>query len=181
MYRLLFLFSFLAFFACKNGSKSATKPTKPTTEAPAESATLPNGKRKVKPPVLPVPTSEPIDLSKVAKPSASKMAYLTTNYWSCFGAQAPKDDRVAAEYRNMKLQFMPDMSFKAYRNKEFAFEGKWTFDDAKSQIFLSSTEKSFNTSFKTMDSGFRMVWIGNTEINGTGVQMRWDNHKNLED
>ena len=167
---IIVLFVF-AFIACKNGSKTLQNDTAPiekteqnAVENETSTAQNPNA-------------VQPIDLSKLPAVSASKKAYMATNHWACAGAEHPTDDSVANEYRFSEITFSEDMTFQANDQGEPRVQGTWGYDEEKMLVYLSSTDLFFNTSFKVKEAGFRMVWIGNTDINKTGVMMRWDNHK----
>jgi hypothetical protein len=124
-----------------------------------------------------VASIQPIDLSHVPKASASKTAYLNTGIWHCLAATKPGGDDYQKNFRVTDLQFNPDGSVQLSQNGNMLSSGSWAFDDSQNIIYISSTLAELNSSWKVLDKGFRMVWLGNTDINNSGVQMRWDCYK----
>jgi hypothetical protein len=120
---------------------------------------------------------QPIDLSQVPKASASKTAYLNTGIWHCLAATKPGADDYQKNFRVTDLQFNTDGTVQISQNNQILASGRWAFEDSQNIIYVSSTLAELNSSWKVLDKGFRMVWLGNTNLNNSGVQMRWDCYK----
>ncbi len=119
----------------------------------------------------------PITLSQVPKASASITAYLNTGVWHCFGATQPGNTDFQASFRPTDLLFNLDGTVQIQQNGATISSGHWAYDDAQNLIYISSPLPELNSSWKVLSQGFRMVWLGNTDLNKSGVQIRWDSHK----
>ena len=65
-------------------------------------------------------------------------------------------------------------------DKKVLETGQWNYDDAHSILYLSCKDPYLNNTWKVMEKGFVMVWIGDTEQNKSGIQIRVDNAKSLD-
>ena len=119
----------------------------------------------------------PISLANIPKASASKAAYLSTARWHCIAAMRPGDDKFRDAFLLTDLRFSEDGSVRIFNEEAQIASGRWAFDDVNSLIYISSNQPQLNSSWKVIEKGFRMIWMGNTELNKTGVQMRWDCYK----
>jgi hypothetical protein len=117
----------------------------------------------------------PISLAHVPKASASKTAYLGTGLWHCVSASRPGEDKYTLLATD--LRFATDGTVAIMQGDTQLGTGTWAFDDAQNMIYISSSIAQLNSSWKVLDKGFRMIWLGNTDINTTGVQIRWDSYK----
>lgn len=158
------LFLFLASIAmhCKQPTTAPTTGPATTQQAPVATTAA---------------SVAPIDLSHVPKASASKTAYLNTGKWHCFGATQPGVADFQEGFRPTDLLFNTDGTVLIQQNETTLGNGRWAFDDAQNLIYISSSLPELNSSWKVLDKGFRMVWLGNTEINKSGAQIRWDSFK----
>jgi len=112
----------------------------------------------------------PIDALPPA--SASKKAYLATGWWHMNMAFQPSDTTVHHNYQSKWLRFREDQTFDILINKKVVDTGRWGWDEAKSEIYLSCKDPYINNTWHTTDRGFVMIWKGNTDINVTGIQVR---------
>jgi hypothetical protein len=159
----------ITFLQCSNRPTQIAPAANSNTEAPTSTATHATAIERQH--------VEPISLNHLPKPSASKSAFLSTGRWHCFAAMRPNDAQFQNSFPVTDLKFSQDGSVVIYADSTVLANGQWAVDEAKNQIFISSTIEGLNTSWKVLEKGFRMVWIGNTELNIHGDQIRWDCHK----
>lgn len=119
----------------------------------------------------------PISLDGLPQPSASMKAYLGTGLWHKVGSIQPGNDAFDQNFPVTDLRFAENGTLQMYKNEQLVGSARWTTDEANTLIYVSSNNPALNSSWRYRDSGFRMVWLGNTELNGTGAQIRWDCHK----
>lgn len=151
---------------CKNLQKSQEP-----AEVLAEAAPAP-----VAPPAkTPRPVTVPVD--RIPPASASRKAYLSTGWWHMNEALQANDPNVYDHFRDKWLRFYEDQTFDLLMNKKVIDKGRWNWDEANSEIYLSCNDPWFNNTWKIKEKGFVMIWIGNTDINTTGIQARVVNSK----
>ncbi len=161
---LIVLFGVLT---CKNLQKSkepqaATAETVPVQPAPAPVKT---------------PRSVTVPVDRIPPASASRKAYLSTGWWHMNEALLATDPHVYDHFRDKWLRFHEDQTFEILMNKKVVDKGRWNWDEANSEIYLSCNDPWFNNTWKIKEKGFVMIWIGNTDINTTGIQARVVNSK----
>jgi hypothetical protein len=156
------------FATCKNAQEktTATAPTGTTAAAAAPAAAAPQPAK--------AGGLTPISLEKYPKPSASRAAFMSTGIWKLGGAVSPSDDGIMSTFQVTDIKFGADGTFKAMKGADTVGSGTWTFNDENSMLYLSSPVARLNTSYMTKENGFRMVWMGNTDLNGTGDQIMWN-------
>ncbi len=116
---------------------------------------------------------------KVAKPSTSRRAFMITGWWNPVTAFQPTDTTVHRYFKPKWLKFREDQTFDIIVQNKVVDTGHWAFDETKFILYLSCTDPYFNNTWAIKERGFRMVLIGNTELNITGIQVRLDNHGEL--
>ena len=114
---------------------------------------------------------------KMPAPSTSRKSFLSTGWWNLRMAYQSSDTTVHKNYIGKFLQFREDQTFDIIQGKKVVETGRWGFDEANKTIYISCKNTYFNNSWKINENGFRMVWLGNTDINFTGIQMRMDGTK----
>jgi len=114
---------------------------------------------------------------KITPPSTSRRAFLSSGYWIVKMAYQPSDTTVHLSYKGKYLQFREDQSFDILENGKLLESGHWGYDDPKKILYISCNNTYFNNSWKLQENGFRMVWLGNTDLNVTGIQIRLDGSK----
>jgi hypothetical protein len=152
----LFLLAGL-LFSCK-----ATKKVQTTAKVATEVVPIkkPEGKQNV------------VDVNSIPPASASKRAFLASGSWTFLAAVQPSDSLVFKQFEGQKLVFKEDMTFEVYQNEKLDGEGLWNFDSEKSVIYLSSKFPYLNTTWKVMERYFTMIWIGQTDTNSSGIQLK---------
>lgn len=110
--------------------------------------------------------------------SASRRAYLSTGWWHLNMAFQPSDTLVHHNYQSKWLHFREDQTFDILINNKVVDTGRWNWDEAKNEIYLSCKDPYINNTWQVMDKGFVMIWKGNTELNVTGIQVRVVGTKN---
>ena len=156
---LIILFGILT---CKNLQKSAETPP-----APAAQAKVPDG----------TPSAVTVPIERLPPASASRKAYLSTGWWNVNEALQASNDHVFDNYRDKWLHFYEDQTFEILYQKKVVEKGRWNWDEAQNEIYLSCKDPWFNNTWKVKDKGFVMIWIGNSDINKTGIQARVANSR----
>jgi hypothetical protein len=113
---------------------------------------------------------------KVRRPSTSRRAFMTTGFWNPTSAIQPTDTTVYHQFRPKWLKFRDDQTFDIIIKNKVVDSGHWAFDEDKFVLYLSCTDPYFNNSWNIKERGYRMILIGNTDINLTGIQVRLDMH-----
>ncbi len=113
-----------------------------------------------------------VNIDAVGKASASRKAYLSTGWWHCNTAMSAVDSTINENYKQKFMKFREDQTFDVIIKGKVVETGRWAFDDAKNQIFLSCKDNYLNNSWQIQDKGFVMIWKGNTDLNSTGIQIR---------
>ena len=161
-YSLLSLALFLVLFSCKNLPKGQAEDKQseasPTANAPA---------------MVDVESR----LWALPDPTASHKAYMTTGWWHFNMAMQASDSLVHKQYTHKWLKFREDKTFDILVNNEVVDTGKWTWKDPDNIIYLACKDPYINNSWKVIDKGFVMIWIGNTDLNTTGIQIRVANSR----
>lgn len=186
MSRILLIFSLFTLFAAQCGSeKKATAPTSVSSETRPKTGADGNltfdenrpdtvqGTRQVAAP----PTQHKIDVHSIPKANTSRRGYMGAGQWYAVMAYQASDTTVHKQYLGRFLKFKDDLTFDILQNGQVAGGGEWNFDDEKMLVYLSSPNPYFNNTWKVMEKGFTMVWIGQTAENRTGMQIRWNCQK----
>jgi hypothetical protein len=92
-------------------------------------------------------------------------------------AYQPSDTTVHINYNGKTLQFRENQTFDIIQNGKVLESGHWAYEEDKKLMYISCNNTYFNNSWKVQENGFRMVWLGNTDLNVTGIQMRMDGSK----
>lgn len=118
----------------------------------------------------PNPVTVPMDRLPTA--STSRKAYLSSGWWHLDMAFSPSDTMVHVNYKPKWLKFREDQTFDILINNAVVESGKWNWDEATNQIYIACKDPYLNNTWKVNDRGFLMIWLGNTDINVTGIQIR---------
>ncbi|MCC6279380.1 MAG: hypothetical protein IT262_02175 [Saprospiraceae bacterium] len=116
---------------------------------------------------------------KIAKPSTSRRAFMSTGWWNPVGAIHPTDTTAQRHFKPKWLKFREDQTFDILIQNKVVDTGHWAFDETKFILYLSCNDPYFNNTWAIKERGFRMVLIGNTQENITGIQVRLDNRGEL--
>jgi hypothetical protein len=155
--------------ACKTAKKTATTPnlaSKTTKEVRKE---IPKGLRP--------PTQHNIPVGNLPPASAGKTAYLTTGSWAFIAAFQAADSLVFKQYEGKKLTFKEDFTFDILQDEKLLETGKWNFDSENSLIYLSCGVPYINATWQVMEKSFTMIWIGQTDYNDSGIQLKITSNK----
>ena len=120
------------------------------------------------PPAVVVPWEKP------GRPSTSRRAFMSSGYWNPISAISPTDTTIYRQFRPKWLKFKDDQTFDIIMQNKVVETGHWAFDEDKFVLYLASKDPYFNNTCNIKERGFRMILIGNTEINVTGIQVRLD-------
>lgn len=126
--------------------------------------------RQVKAP----PRRVEVPWDKLPKPSTSRRAFMSTGWWHPIMAFQPSDTTVHLNYIPKWLRFRDDLTFDILIKGQVAETGNWNFDEEKMILYLSCKDPYFNNTWAIQERGFRMVLVGNTDLNVTGIQLRLD-------
>lgn len=175
------------YLTCKNFKKAT--PTEeplaaaaPVTPAPSGNILKVLGERPDSAGILQFSEPPPhvdVPWDKVTKPSTSRRAFMITGWWNPVTAFQPTDTTVYKYFKPKWLKFRDDQTFDILINNKVADTGNWAFDETKFILYLSCADPYFNNTWAVKERGFRMVLIGNTALNVTGIQVRLDNHGEL--
>lgn len=113
-----------------------------------------------------------VPVDALPPPTASHRAYLSTGYWHLNMAFQPSDTTVHYNYQHKWLRFREDQTFDVLINRKIVDTGRWNWDAAKNEIYLSCNDPYINNTWSVTDKGFVMIWKGNTALNVTGIQIR---------
>lgn len=111
---------------------------------------------------------------KMPRPSTSRRAFMSTGYWNPVTAIQPTDTTIYRQFRPKWLKFKDDQTFDIIIKNKVVDTGHWAFDEENFVLYLSCNDPYFNNSWNIKERGFRMILIGNTAINLTGIQVRLD-------
>lgn len=174
----------LGYVTCKNFRKTAETPAPATqTAAPAMDQGGPSGWKAAH--VLgenadtagvvqvdrpPARVEVPID--KPGPASASRKAYLSTGWWHLNMAFQGTNSKVHEKLTNKWLRFREDQTFDILIKGQKVDSGRWAWDEDHHQIYLSCNDPYINNTWEVNDKGFVMIWLGNTDLNVSGIQIR---------
>jgi len=127
--------------------------------------------------VVRAPARVNVPWDKVTPPTTSRRAFLATGWWNIRMAYQPSDTTVHINYNGKTLQFRENQTFDIIQNGKVLESGHWAYEEDKKLMYISCNNTYFNNSWKVQENGFRMVWLGNTDLNVTGIQMRMDGSK----
>jgi len=116
---------------------------------------------------------------KMPRPSTSRRAFMSSGYWNPVTAIQPTDTTIYKQFRPKWLKFKDDQTFDIIIKNKVMETGHWAFDEENFVLYLSCTDPYFNNSWNIKERGFRMILIGNTAINLTGIQVRLDMQNQL--
>lgn len=180
---LALLVAVMGWATCKNLKKSQTETTAAPAAQPETQADLPGwrasrvvqgnnpdsaGTYQVKEP--PRMVNVPVDALPPA--TASHKAYLSSGYWHLNMAFQPSDTTIHHNYQSKWLKFREDQTFDVLVKGKVVDTGRWNWDAAKNEIYISCKDPYINNTWSVIDKGFVMIWKGNTELNVTGIQVR---------
>lgn len=185
------LVALMGWATCKNFQKTPTPEpaaaTEPQPDAPASAAGW-NAARvsgEARPDSAPIsqigeaPRMVTVPVDALPPASASRKAYLSSGYWHLSHALQPTDTTVYKQYQPKWLRFREDQTFDILMDGKVADTGRWNWDEAKNEIYLSCKDPYVNNTWVVNDRGFVMIWKGNTAINVTGTQIKVQGHKAL--
>jgi hypothetical protein len=124
-----------------------------------------------------MPPTIRVPLDRLPPASASRRAYLSTGWWHMNEALQASGQQIYEFYRDKWLRFNEDQTFEIIKDKKVIEKGHWNWDENKNEIYLSCQDPWFNNTWQVKDKGFVMIWIGNTDMNSTGIQARVVNSK----
>lgn len=180
---LALLVAVMGWATCKNLKKSQTETTATPAAQPETQTDLPGwrasrviqgsnpdsaGTYQVKEP--PRMVNVPVDALPPA--TASHKAYLSSGYWHLNMAFQPSDTTIHHNYQSKWLKFREDQTFDVLIKGKVVDTGRWNWDAAKNEIYISCKDPYINNTWSVIDKGFVMIWKGNTELNVTGIQVR---------
>lgn len=179
---LAIVVAILGWATCKNLKKS--QETEPLSTAVAPSSKGPvgwNASRVVEGhnpdtagtyQVREAPRYVEVPIDALPPASASRKAYLSSGYWHLNMAFQPSDTLVHENYQHKWLKFREDQTFDVLIKGKPVESGRWNWDEAKHEIYLSCKDTYINNTWVVKESGFVMIWKGNTALNVTGIQVR---------
>jgi hypothetical protein len=178
----------LSYLTCKNLKKTAETPTSPeqTAENYDNKGYNWNASHVIEGnnpdsaftyQVVAPPARVQVPWQSVKPPSTSRRSFLSTDWWQIRMAYQSSDTTVHKNYQGKFLKFREDQTFDIIQNGKVVESGNWAFDEEKKLIYIACRNTYFNNTWKVQENGFRMVWLGNTDINFTGIQMRMDGYK----
>lgn len=180
---LALLVAVMGWATCKNLKKSQTETDAAPAAQPETQADLPGwrasrvvqgnnpdsaGTYQIKEP--PRMVNVPVDALPPA--TASHKAYLSSGYWHLNMAFQPSDTTIHHNYQSKWLKFREDQTFDVLIKGKVVDTGRWNWDAAKNEIYISCKDPYINNTWSVIDKGFVMIWKGNTELNVTGIQVR---------
>lgn len=174
----------LGCLACKNPQKTAPQPNAETAPPAAQNegsglnwnasrvfhGSNPDSaftKQSTEPPRM---VNVPIDALPPA--TASRKAYLSTGWWHLNMAFQPSDTTINRQFQPKWLRFREDQTFDILIKNKVVDTGRWNWDEAKNEIYLSCKDPYINNTWVVTSRGFVMIWKGNTAVNVTGIQVR---------
>ena len=175
----------VGYATCRNfQNKSAVDtPAEPTVETPGNYVhprheraahvsdfAQPDSARPVQ--VTTPPKMVRVPLERLPAPTTSRRAYLATGWWHINMALQPTDSTVYRHYKDRYFKFKEDQTFEVYFQKQLVDQGQWNWDETKNEIYIACSNPYFNNSWRVNEKGFVMVWLGNTDVNVTGTQVR---------
>ncbi|MCY7328354.1 MAG: hypothetical protein LH618_07400 [Saprospiraceae bacterium] len=122
--------------------------------------------------VAEAPRMVKVPLDKLPPATASRRAYLATGWWHLNMAFQPSDTTVHHQYQHKWLKFKEDQTFDILIKNQIVSSGRWGWNEDKNQVYLACNDPYLNNTWRVNEKGFVMVWIGNTELNVTGIQVR---------
>jgi hypothetical protein len=176
---LLALIAVVSYVTCKNFQQTAATDKSAVTTATGAATTVPSDADTAKttqnlPPAVKTPPLTHIPIESLQPPTASRKAYLNTGWWNVQAAVSgsPNEDMLIAQYRHKWMKFQEDQTFTILVNNKAAGSGRWGWDENKMQLYLSCSDPFLNGAWKVKSSGFKMVWIGNSEYTTHGHQLK---------
>lgn len=131
-------------------------------------------------PSSPAPRLVQVPIDELPPATASRRAYFSTNWWN-INAAVGNDDMLVANYRHKWMKFREDQTFDILIGEKVVDTGRWNYDETKDEIYLSCKDPYINNTWAVKTSGFRMIWVGNTNLNSSGYQLRVINTKGAKD
>lgn len=113
-----------------------------------------------------------VPVDAIPPANTSRRAFLSTGWWHLNMAFQPSDTLVHHNYQSKWLQFRQDQTFDILIKNKVVDTGRWNWDEAKSEIYLSCKDPYINNTWFVTEKGFVMIWKGNTDLNVTGIQVR---------
>ncbi len=113
-----------------------------------------------------------VSFDRLPPASASRRAYLATGWWHFDMAFQASDSLAHLQYQPKWLKFRENQTFDILINNQVVDTGEWNWDESTNIIYVSCRDPYVNNTWKVNDKGFLMIWIGNTDLNVTGIQIR---------
>ncbi|MCB0528419.1 MAG: hypothetical protein H6565_13100 [Lewinellaceae bacterium] len=174
---------FLGYITCKNFQKTPQTP-EPEPAAPVaeqesgynwKASHVIRGENPDGAPTLQIgtpPRMVTVPIDSLPRATASRRAYLGSGWWHLNMAYQPSDTTVHQHYQSKWLQFREDQTFDVLIKNKIVDTGRWNWDEATNEIYLSCNDPYINNTWHVTDRGFVMIWKGNTSLNVTGIQVR---------
>jgi hypothetical protein len=182
----------LGYVTCKNFQKTKNTEPTPTVTAPTPEPRSEgpsgwkvagvSGSNEDAAPTLQtrrVPRHVTVPMERLTTPpTTSRRAYLSSGYWRFEMAYVGSDTLVHLNYQPKVLQFEAEQKFNVLTKNaadntwKVVDKGTWHWDEVKSEIYLACADPYINNTWKVQEKGFVMVWLGNTDVNVTGIQVR---------
>ena len=176
---LAFVLVVVGCISCKNAQKSVAPASAGAKQG--EAAAVAKDSAAVPPkPSSPAPRLVQVPIDELPPATASRKAYFSTNWWN-INAAVGNDDMLIANYRHKWLKFREDQTFDIVIGDKVVDTGRWNYDETRDEVYLSCKDPYINNTWAVKTSGFRMIWIGNTNINNSGYQLRVINTKGAKD
>jgi hypothetical protein len=172
----------LGYVTCKNFQKTA-EPTSPAMHPPAQPPSLGGhnaafiiegsnedsaATRQVQGP----PRWVDVPIDALPAPTASHKAFLSTGWWHVNMAISPVDTTIHRHYVDKYMKFREDQTFDIIYSGKVVDTGRWNWDTANNEIYLSCNDPYINNTWVVSDKGYLMIWKGNTKLNVSGIQIR---------
>lgn len=113
-----------------------------------------------------------VPIDKLPPASASRRAYLATGWWHLNMAFQANDTTIHRQYQPKWLKFREDQTFDILIRNQVTGSGRWNWDEKTNIIYIACNDPYINNTWRVTDKGFVMIWVGNTDLNVTGTQVR---------
>ncbi len=179
---LALLVAILGWATCKNLQK--TQPRATSVVTPTDEPSGPSGWKASRVidgsnpdsagtyQIMAPPRHVDVPIDALPPATASHRAYLSSGYWHLNMAYQPSDTTVHVHYQQKWLKFREDQTFDILIHGKVVESGRWNWDEAKNEIYLSCADPYINNTWAATEKGFVMIWKGNTALNVTGIQIR---------
>ncbi len=122
--------------------------------------------------VVAPPRMVTVPLGQLPPASASRRAYLATGWWHLNMAFQASDTTIHRQYQHKWLKFREDQTFDVLVKNAVVDTGRWNWDEKTNTVYIDCRDPYVNNTWRVTDKGFVMIWVGNTDLNITGIQIR---------